>query len=180
MPSKRTSNYNLCQWEPDDKVLRTDFNADNLAIDAALKNLDTGLAGKASTSALNSLQSTVTALQNTVSQKQNTSSAVKIAAGTYTGEGLSGQGNARSLNFSASLGKLPELLIIRETAGGSDGLILLRGMTQSSMNLSGSLGSGSSVMITWNESAKTVTWYGTNTTSHFNVEGRVYRYFAIA
>ena len=180
MPSKRTSNYNLCQWEPEDKVLRADFNADNLAIDAALKNLDTGLAGKASTSALNSLQSTVTALQNTVSQKQNVSGAVKIAAGTYTGDGLAGQGNARSLNFSTSLGKLPELLIIRGTAGSSEGLILLRGMTYSAMNLSGASGSGSTVTLTWNDAAKTVTWYGTNSTSHFNVEGKEYRWFAIA
>jgi len=36
MPSNYTSNYNLNQWEPDDRVLRTDFNADNAKIDAAL------------------------------------------------------------------------------------------------------------------------------------------------
>jgi len=36
MPSKYTSNYQLNQWEPDDRVLRTDFNADNAKIDAAL------------------------------------------------------------------------------------------------------------------------------------------------
>ena len=32
----RTQNYNLCQWEAADKVQRTDFNADNAKIDAAL------------------------------------------------------------------------------------------------------------------------------------------------
>ena len=36
IPSKRTTNYNLSQWEADDKVLRADFNADNLKLDAAL------------------------------------------------------------------------------------------------------------------------------------------------
>jgi len=39
MPSNYTPNYSLNQWEPDDRVLRTDFNADNLKIDAALGEL---------------------------------------------------------------------------------------------------------------------------------------------
>jgi len=42
MPSNYTPNYQLNQWEPDDRVLRTDFNADNLKIEAAL----TALSGK--------------------------------------------------------------------------------------------------------------------------------------
>ena len=32
-----TPNYQLNQWEAEDRVLRTDFNADNAKIDAALK-----------------------------------------------------------------------------------------------------------------------------------------------
>lgn len=32
----RTTNYKLCQWEADDKIQRTDFNADNAKIDAAI------------------------------------------------------------------------------------------------------------------------------------------------
>ena len=36
MASNYTTNYNLCQWEPTDQVQRTDFNADNAKIDAAL------------------------------------------------------------------------------------------------------------------------------------------------
>ena len=43
MASNHTTNYNLNQWEATDKVLRTDFNADNAKIDAALA----GLAGTA-------------------------------------------------------------------------------------------------------------------------------------
>jgi len=46
MPSSYTPNYNLNQWEPDDRVLRTDFNADNLKIDAALGALSAGLSGR--------------------------------------------------------------------------------------------------------------------------------------
>ena len=37
MASNYTSNYQLCQWEANDKVLRTEFKGDNQKIDAALK-----------------------------------------------------------------------------------------------------------------------------------------------
>ena len=39
MSTNHTANYNLCQWEATDQVLRTDFNQDNAKIDAALKEL---------------------------------------------------------------------------------------------------------------------------------------------
>ena len=39
MSTNHTANYNLCQWEATDQVLRTDFNQDNAKIDAALKGL---------------------------------------------------------------------------------------------------------------------------------------------
>ena len=37
MSTNHTTNYDLNQWEGTDKVLRTEFNADNSKIDAALK-----------------------------------------------------------------------------------------------------------------------------------------------
>ena len=33
----QTNNYQLCQWDPEDFIFRTDFNADNAKIDAALQ-----------------------------------------------------------------------------------------------------------------------------------------------
>ena len=36
MPTNHTPNYQLSQWERDDRVLMDDFNADNAKIDAAL------------------------------------------------------------------------------------------------------------------------------------------------
>ncbi|MCI9671974.1 MAG: hypothetical protein HFF49_10580 [Lawsonibacter sp.] len=45
MPTKRTPNYNLSQWERDDRVLMEDFNADNAKIDAAIKAHADALAG---------------------------------------------------------------------------------------------------------------------------------------
>lgn len=37
MASGYTANYGLCQWQPEDKFLREEFNQDNEKIDAALK-----------------------------------------------------------------------------------------------------------------------------------------------
>lgn len=39
MSTNHTPNYNLCQWEATDQVLRSDFNQDNAKIDAALGGL---------------------------------------------------------------------------------------------------------------------------------------------
>lgn len=36
MSTKHTKNFNLSQWEPDDKVLREDFNRDNQVIDQTM------------------------------------------------------------------------------------------------------------------------------------------------
>ena len=43
MATNHTTNYQLCQWEATDKVLRTDFNEDNAKIDAALAGLEAQL-----------------------------------------------------------------------------------------------------------------------------------------
>ena len=40
MASKQTANYGLNQWEAGDQVLRTEFNADNAKIDAAIKQVE--------------------------------------------------------------------------------------------------------------------------------------------
>ena len=36
MPTNHTPNYQLSQWERDDRILMEDFNADNAKIDGAL------------------------------------------------------------------------------------------------------------------------------------------------
>ena len=69
MPSNHTTNYQLSQWAKSDQVKMEDFNADNAKLDAALKaEADTRAA------AVNAIN---TAL----------SGAVKLAAGSYTGDG---------------------------------------------------------------------------------------------
>ena len=63
MASHQTTNFQLCQWEADDEVLRTDFNADNLKIENAL--------------------SAVKAVADVAFTPENS----PIVAGTYTGDG---------------------------------------------------------------------------------------------
>ena len=96
----KTSNYQLCQWDGDDRILRTDFNEDNAKIDTALKQqansiagINSTLSGKASTSTVNSLtnklnteiqerKDAVTAEAAARAQADNTEKAAREAADT--------------------------------------------------------------------------------------------------
>ena len=69
----KTSNYQLCQWDGEDRILRTDFNEDNAKIDAALKQQANSIAGINSTLSGKASTSTVNSLTNTVNQKANQS-----------------------------------------------------------------------------------------------------------
>ena len=44
----QTANYQLCQWDPTDRILMEDFNKDNEKIDAALKINTDSIAAEAS------------------------------------------------------------------------------------------------------------------------------------
>ena len=115
MASNHTTNYQLCQWQADDQVKRTDFNEDNAKIDSALKGLSDGLAAareeKADQSALDALSQTVAqkAEQSVVSTLS--AAALKIAIGEYTGNGdyLS----PISVDFSTKLKNPPKIFIIQ-------------------------------------------------------------------
>ena len=52
MANGQTGNYHLCQWAEDDRILMEEFNADNAAVDAALRaNADAVTAKAAETEA---------------------------------------------------------------------------------------------------------------------------------
>ncbi len=98
MASNYTSNYGLCQWEPGDKVLRSEFNGDNAKLDAAIKAVDSRVDGKASNSALNSLKNTVNSLSTTIAGQGNTlekKGNCQVVVSTYTGDGK----NSRTHTF---------------------------------------------------------------------------------
>jgi len=172
MASNYTSNYGLCQWQASDKVLRTEFNADNAKIDAALagkastsslNSLKTTVNGKASQSALDSLTATVNGLKTSKADKSALDSLSSTVSGhtsalakkgnctiyttTYTGNGKYGSANPRTLTLPAK----PVVVII----GGAAGLLV---MVQGARETSAPLGSGAaSNTLSW--SGNSVTWY---------------------
>jgi len=104
MSSNHTPNYGLCQWEADDKVLRTDFNADNAKIDAALagkasasivSGLQNSVSGKASQSEVDTLSATVSQHTASLAKKGN----CQFYTTTYMGNGTCGAGSPSSLTF---------------------------------------------------------------------------------
>ena len=157
MASRHTEHYGLSQWEASDKVERTDFNADNAAVDGALHAL---AQSKAETAALSQLSAVEGSMPRT-------------AFGSYTGNGTSGPESPVSLTFSFP----PQLLAVRRSGSSADrsGLLLLRGVTQG-----GGLGHiDFYVNVTW--SGNQVSWYTSkdNPSTQMNSEGVEYFYFAI-
>ena len=108
MATSQTTNYQLNQWEPTDHVQRTDFNADNAKIDAALADLETG---KADGAAFNTLAATVAGHTTQLALKGNCA----VEYFTYTGTGAYGTTSPTRITFS----KPPLLFIILGSAGAS-------------------------------------------------------------
>ena len=114
MATNYTTNYGLCQWEPEDNFLREEFNQDNAKIDAALgtkadstamssalEELRAAVGTKADSAELNSaleelratdatkadsssVDSKVAALTARITALENR---VDVETGTYTGDG---------------------------------------------------------------------------------------------
>lgn len=138
-----TSNYQLSQWAATDPVRRTDFNADNAKIDAAIHAL---------------------------------SDCVRVAAGSYTGNGKYGSANPCTLDFTATLGRPPRLLVVMPEESyyywmtAVYGVKVVRSYYEQHSNFM--------LNLTW--SGNSVKWYGTNSASiQLNESGRVYHYIAI-
>ena len=177
MATNQTANYDLNQWLSTDQVLRTDFNTDNAKVDAALAGLAETAAGKAEQTSLDALAASK-AEQTAVGALSAQGAALpRIAAGTYVGTGTSDSSGPCRLDFTDSLGRPPQLVVVRPQAGMGDGLVLLQGMTESMDALSGNYGSGSNNTVSW--SGASVSWYTEFAASQFNAEGETYRYFAI-
>jgi len=122
MASNYTSNYGLCQWQASDKVLRTEFNADNAKIDAAIKAVDSRVTsvagGKASASALESLKSTV-ASQDAALELRNCC----FITGSYRGAGNFGINHPNTLTFPHK----PVLVIVGSVNSPASDMIAIRG-----------------------------------------------------
>ena len=196
MASNYTRNYNLCQWAAEDKVLRTEFNADNAKIDAALagkasqsaiSSLQTALAGKADVSALDALKTTVSGLNTgkadkfdlTLLEKGLTTQTEKVAlrncqfvTGTYAGTGKTGPSNPNTLTFPYK----PVFLHVANTSEAGRFSAVL-GMSEVFSSLGG--GSNNKVVFTWEN--RSVSWYNNfgSASGQMNDFRGVYYYFAI-
>lgn len=106
MASNHTTNYQLCQWQADDQVRRTDFNEDNAKIDAALGELRSQ---KADQAALNAASERISKLDTAV--QQITADLTKITFGSYSG-------NDRE-ERTITLGFRPKAVLILSDWGGT-------------------------------------------------------------
>ena len=149
MSSQKTEHYELNQWLATDQVLRTDFNADNAKIDAALKSQADDIA----------------ALETTMAQKGN----CQLWTTTYTGTGESGEDSPNSITFPV----LP--LVVFIIADYGDMMVMLANATNG-LYITG--GDNSSLAhTTW--SGKTVSWYNDGFPyTQMNQAGTLYRVLA--
>ena len=149
----QTSNYQLSQWDPDDRILRTDFNEDNAKIDEALKANASAISSEASTRA-----SAISSLTRELAKKGN----VRVEIQTYVGTGKYGTDNPNSVTFSEP----PFLLLIG--SGGSWGCNIGANRTMK-ISASSSMGVCNG---TW--SGGTYTWSDNSAASQLNTANAVF------
>ena len=162
MASNHTTNYQLCQWEAADKVLRTDFNEDNQKIDAAMKANADALAGKADSSALAEIAASIP----------------KVAVGTYSGDGAASR--------TISLPFTPKAVFLCDQAGhtAEDVTYLQNKYFYGGLALAGHpvVAPGNFTLLSIAENGFTV-GQQTNSDTHYfyngNYSGTVYHYLAI-
>ena len=153
MPTNHTPNYQLSQWERDDRVLMDDFNADNAKIDAALGTLAGQVSGKADASALAA-----------VSQSRN----CQAATTSYTGTGTSGENAPSSVSFS----RRP--LFIHVGGPEGSGFSAVNGQTIAVCHVNSST---RYVQLSW--SGNSVSWYEASPVYQMNSQGKRYYVFAL-
>ena len=163
MATNQTENYDRNQWLSTDQVLRTDFNADNAKLDAVLAGLADEVSSKADTEALLQLQVTIP----------------KLVVGTYVGNGEEGYSYPCTLDFTDTLGRPPQLVLVRTNIDPdrTKSLTLIQGAAVANCYNSSELISNADNTLLWNGNA--VSWYGHSASAQMNEEGVLCRYFAI-
>ena len=166
MAANQTTNYQLNQWEATDQVLRTDFNADNDKIDAAL-------AAKAEVASLTALSETVSDLSSTVAEHAAALDACgncKIWTTTYVGTSQTGASHPCSVTFP----EMPMLVFILRWDGL--GMVLIPGYEKNQMKWGGNF---INLFVSWQ--GNTLSWYCTQSdaTYQLNTVGTTYHVFAL-
>lgn len=147
---QQTSNYQLSQWDAEDRIQREDFNSDNAKVDAALKSQMDALAAE---------QTAREALAAVVAKCGN----CQIYTTSYTGTGTSGSNGATTLTFSK-----PPLLIIISSSDVS-GVCAWQGTMRAIFTTT-----TVSCTTTFSNDRKTVSWYRNNPADQMNKSGTIY------
>lgn len=146
----QTTNYQLSQWDEDDRILRTDFNSDNAKIDAALAEQAEAISDETETRA-----AAVTALTSQLATKGNCT----VEHQTYTGTGDA----YVTLTFSSA----PLLVVIM-----SSNLLCVAVRGSSALARNAGVG-GASIGVTWGSNS--MSWNGSSTDSmRCNLVGTTY------
>ena len=152
MASNYTEHYDLCQWEATDQVQRTDFNADNAKIDAALDALAGQVAEKADGDDL-------AALSETVAEVSAGMGNCDMELLTYTGTGAMGQSSPTRITFSAlpdAFLVVGDLAILLGRGGVKEAILACKDVTYSESFVSSS----------------SLTWTGTQMSLYNSVDAR--------
>lgn len=166
---KKTTNYKLSQYDATDRVTRSTFNADNLAIDTAIKAAATAAANAQSTAniAKTNAETALAAAQ--------AAGRLRIETGTYTGTG--------TYSFTLPLDREPLLLLITminyENTGAIPSLILAagRGCTYANTSVATSLPQNAHVQCRWTDKGMYFHCYS-HPEGCGNKQNTTYRYFA--
>ena len=168
MSTNHTANYDLCQWQATDPVIRTDFNEDNAKIDAALSSLETALEGKANKVNHDNLTSAVNSMTFDIYELQDEKGNCQITTTTYTGTGYHGSSHVNSLSFSDGTPVL--VLVVGESNLG--GLRMVRGLNKAQTS-----GFYSQVTVSWTDNG--LSWYGGDDEEQMNELNRTYTVVAL-
>lgn len=170
---ENTTHYGLKKWDPEDRVLRTEFNDNSDKTDAGIAEARAAADGAAQTAqtALSKAQSA----QTTLTQQGSSIAALQAALaargdcnieyGTYTGDGAT---TTRSRTFSGT----PYLVLLTDVEYGTL-IIAVRG--EETTGILNTL--SASITLTW--SGKKLSWYCSQGAGYqMNTQGRLYAYLA--
>ena len=174
MSTNHTTNYDLCQWEATDQVLRTDFNQDNAKIDAALNTLSGQVAGKAESSTVSALSSL---LNSEISQRQEENNTLQTSLSlkgncqiyyrSYEGDGT----GSEDAPFTMTFPHKPLLVVVGEEGGSI--AITVRGAEVAYWRAVGA----SLMEVSWGD--KSLSWWNSDSVPLINRQGNTYSLVAL-
>lgn len=164
MASGQTTHYGLNQWQPEDAVLRTDFNADNAKTDTALNNLQQLIGTKEA------------ALMAAISQRYGADNPI-LVSGKYVGTCVNENSKPP---VTIDVGFRPSLLVVMDCTKGNNeyeyGLLVGNDQGYFILRKNGKA-------VYYSGLSFTSTGFTMNIYEHsaynFNVAGHTYWYFAL-